>query len=326
MRYFLLTLLSLLMTGIMPATAQTEEPVHYNVTGPNGTSLALDGTLTLPADLRKPVPVVLLIAGSGPTDRDGNSAVGIKPNTFRMLADSLQRVGIAVLRYDKRYSGQNRAQAVKLFPMADHRFGVNMTDATGFIRQLQADKRFSRVIVAGHSEGSLIGMIVARETNVAGFVSIAGPGRNAADALKTQLATLPDSLRQPAYGILDSLRAGRTVSDYPKLLVALFSPAIQPYMISWMHYNPATEIKQFRGPVLIINGKLDRQVVVSEAELLHAARPDAPLLLFDRMTHVLKDADSDSRADSLKTYNDPALPLTPGLATAIARFVNSTAK
>jgi uncharacterized protein len=322
MRYLFPMLLVLF--SLSPAAAQTEESVQYIITTPSGATLALGGTLTLPANLKKPVPVVLLIAGSGPTDRDCNSAAGLKTDAFRMLADSLRQQGIGVLRYDKRYSGTNLAQAVTLLPVADHRFELYVQDAVGFVRQLQGDKRFSRVIVAGHSEGSLVGMLAARQISAAGFVSIAGAGQNIADVLHTQLASLADTLRRSAYRTLDTLRSGQLSPGYPRLLGSLLRPDLQPYLISWMRYDPAVEIKTFRGLVLIINGKRDVQVAVSEAERLQAARPDAQLRLFDQMTHVLKNADSDSRESSLKTYNDPSLPLTPGLATAIARFVSST--
>lgn len=324
LRLFLL----LLLTGITSSVlvAQTEEPVQHIITTPAGVSLVLGGTLTLPADLRKPVPVVLLIAGSGPVDRDGNINVSMKTNSFRMLADSLQRQGVAVLRYDKRYSGSNLVRAATVLPVVGHRFAMYVNDAVGFVRQLQADRRFSRVIVAGHSEGSLVGMLAARQTNVPGFVSIAGTGRNIADVLKTQLATLADTLRRPAYRAIDSLRAGRLVPGYPPLLGALLNPGAQPYLISWMQYDPAAELQKFGGNVLIINGKRDIQVAVSEAERLKAARPDATLYLPEQMTHALKNADSDSQTDNLKTYTNPALPLTPGLASALVRFANTVGR
>ncbi len=307
-----------------PVLAQIEEPMRHKITAPAGVDLTLEGTLTLPTNASVPaagVPVVLLIAGSGPTDRDCNSHLGLKTDAFKILADSLSRQGVALLRYDKRYSGTNLMQAVMAAPVEKHQFSYYVEDAIGFIRQLQTDKRFSKVIVAGHSEGSLVGMLAARETQVAGFISIAGAGQNIAHVLKTQLANLPDTLRKQADRTLDSLRAGHFVRQISPLLYQLFSPQNQSTLISWMKYDPANEIRTFRGPVLLINGKRDVQVAVREAEALKAARPDARLLLFDAMTHVLKDAASDSPADQTKTYNDPMLPLTPGLATAIAQFV-----
>ena len=308
-----------------PILAQTSEPIHYAITQPAGVSLTLDGTLTMPTGVKGPVPVVLLIAGSGPTDRDSNSPlpVGGKPvqgSPFRILADSLARQGIAVARYDKRGSGTNRQATLARLKQADGRFDHYVSDAVGIIRQLQADKRFSRVVVAGHSEGSLVGMLAATQTKANAFISLSGPGHNIADVLKPQLASLPDDQRELAYRDLDSLRAGQTVRKPPMVLMSVANPLIQPYMMSWMKYDPAVEIKRFRGPVLIVNGKRDIQVSVAEAEALKAARPDARLILYPNMTHMLKDADSASMPDNLKTYHEPALPLTPGLATEIAQF------
>jgi pimeloyl-ACP methyl ester carboxylesterase len=319
----------LLVVGLLghslPLLAQTSEPIHYAITEPAGVSLTLDGTLTLPTVVKGPVPVVLLIAGSGPTDRDSNSPVpvGGKPvqgSPFRILADSLARQGIAVARYDKRYSGTNAMVVGLAIKQVDHRFEYYVNDAVGFIRQLQADKRFSRVVVAGHSEGSLVGMLAATKTNADAFISLSGPGHNIADAIRPQLAGLPEAQRDRAYRDLDSLRAGQTVREPPMMLMSLFGPSIQPYMMSWMKYDPAVEIKRFRGPVLLINGKRDIQTGVVEAEALKAARPDAQLLLYPNMTHMLKNADGETTADNLKTYHDPARPLTPGLATEIAQF------
>ncbi|MBC7570305.1 MAG: alpha/beta hydrolase [Spirosoma sp.] len=317
-----LLLLALLLSLVSIATlAQTEEPMHYAITQPANVSLTLDGTLTLPANLTKPVPVVLLIAGSGPTDRDCNSALGLKSNAFKMLADSLNRMGIAVARYDKRYSGTNLMAAAKAIPVEKHRFDFYVADAVGFVRQLQADKRFSKVVVAGHSEGSLVGMLATEQTKAAKYISIAGAGRNIVDVMKEQGRTggNPAKLQEEVDAALDSMRTGHTVQPRNPILRTQLSEKNQPYLISWMKYDPAVEIKKLTVPVLLINGKHDFQVPVSEAERLKTARPDAKLVLFDTMNHILKNA-PEGRAENMKTYNDPTLPLTPGLATAIAEF------
>lgn len=195
------------------AVAQTEEPIHYRITVPAGAELTLDGTLALPDNLKKAVPLVLLIAGSGPTDRDCNSAYGLKSNSFKMLSDSLVSKGVAVARYDKRGSGTNIQAAIKNIKSEDHRFDFYVSDAVGFIRQLQADKRFSYLIVAGHSEGSLVGMLAAKQTKAKGYISIAGPGRNIADVLKEQGRTggNPKDIQAEVDSALDSLRDGHTI-------------------------------------------------------------------------------------------------------------------
>lgn len=281
-----LVLLLLLLAGTS-VQAQTEETIHYAITQPAGASLTLEGTLTLPASLKKRVPVVLLIAGSGPTDRNGNSSVpGLQQmNMFRQLADSLTRRGIAVLRYDKRGSGTNSKNYAANLAKTEPNFDHGVDDAVGFIRQLQADKRFSSVTVAGHSEGSLVGMLAATQTKATRFISIAGPGQNIADIIKVQFANggVQGDMLSTAIRDLDSLKAGQAVKQPPLLLASFFAPKAQPYLISWMKYDPADVIKAFKGPVLILQGKRDIQVAVTEAERLKAARPDAKLVFFDTM-------------------------------------------
>ena len=305
----------------LPVLAQTEEPIHYKITVPAGADLTLAGTLILPDTTETPVPVVLLIAGSGPTDRDGNSGYGLKSNAYTMLADSLVHKGIAVARYDKRFSGTNLPTAVNVLKPEEHRFDFFVSDTVGFIRQLQAEKRFSRVIVAGHSEGSLVGMLAAQLTKANGFISLAGAGQNIAEVMKEQIRrSTADTLSKQASVILDSLKAGYTVQRVNPFLQPLFKPKNQPGLISWMKYEPTQAIKNYQGPVLIVNGINDLQVPVSEAGLLKRARPDARLVLIDQMNHIMKNAPAD-RMENLKMYTNPLAPLSPELATAIAQFV-----
>jgi pimeloyl-ACP methyl ester carboxylesterase len=323
---------SLVLLTCLSALGQTNETIRYAITQPASVSLTLDGTLTLPAGATKPVPVVLLIAGSGPTDRDGNSS-GLKSDMFNMLADSLAHQGIAVARYDKRGSGTNLVLATAVIKPQDHRFDFYVSDAVGFIRQLQTDKRFSGVFVAGHSEGSLVGMLAARQTNANGFISLAGAGRNIVDVLKEQGRRLgnPAGIQGEVDAALDSLKQGYTVHPRNPILKRQLSPATQPGLISWMKYDPATELNAYPKPVLIIQGRKDLQVSVADAERLNAARATSGrtasgqastrLLLFDDMNHILKNVAGTSQADNFATYTRPGLPLTPGLATAIAQFV-----
>lgn len=310
----------LLLAGTTHGLAQTEEPITYAITQPAGASVTLGGTLTLPAHTTQPLPVVLLIAGSGPTDRNGN-APGVTLNMYRQLADSLTRRGVAVLRYDKRLSGTNSFTSATQLIKPGLSFDYLVGDAVGFIRQLQADKRFSRVIVVGHSEGSLVGMLAAAQTNVNGFVSIAGAGQNIADVLKMQFAdggVTGDNLALAHRG-LDSLRAGLRVQKPLAMLASFFSPINQPYLMSWMQYDPARSLQAYKGRVLLIQGRHDIQVRVDEAERLKAARPDAQLLLIDGMNHVMKAGPAD-RAGNMASYTAPGTAILPAVADAIATF------
>lgn len=275
------------------------------------------GTLTI-ADNSKAAPIVLIIAGSGPTDRDCNSPMGLQTNAYKMLAQDLAKNGISSLRFDKRGIGQSKAA---MSSEHDLRLETYIKDATDWISLLKADKRFSSIIVLGHSEGSLIGMIAAGQTKVAGFISLAGVGKSADKILQEQLKDkLPMSLLEESNRILDSLKAGKTVAKVNPSLASLYRPSVQPYMISWIKYDPAKEISKLKIPVLIVQGTTDLQVTVGDAKLLSAAKPDATLLIMDNMNHVLKEAEADVQKN-MATYQNPALPLKAGLTEGIIQFI-----
>jgi pimeloyl-ACP methyl ester carboxylesterase len=285
---------------------------------------AIHSTLLLPQDTTKPMPVVLFISGSGPTDRDGNSSMlPGKNNSLKILADGLAMNGIASLRYDKRGIGES---ARAMLSEADLRFDTYIDDAAAFCDQLRADKRFSAVVIAGHSEGSLIGMVAAKRCNASGFISIAGAGRPAADILRIQLAgKLPPALATQSDAILKDLEAGKTTEKPPVELFAIYRPSVQPYMISWFRYDPAKSIAALTVPVLIIQGTTDIQVSVDDAKRLAAANPKAKLLIVEGMNHVLKSVSTDKDKQAA-SYSDPALQLAEDLLMNIVAFVRKVGK
>lgn len=290
----------------------TEEEVTLETT--EGT---LYGTLLLP-ETDTPVPVLLFVAGSGPTDRDGNTALlPGKNNSLKMLADSLAQHGYASLRYDKRGVGASMAtvQAEE-----NLRFENFVQDAVGWIEQLQQDARFSQVMVLGHSEGSLIGMLAAREAQTDAYISIAGIAQSADSLLIEQLQTQPDFIKTESHQILASLRQGQTVDSVSQPLYALFRPSVQPYLISWFQYQPADIIAKLTQPVLIIQGTTDLQVQVKEAQQLAQAQPRATLSIINEMNHVLKEAPSNPQVN-LSTYSNPDLPLADNLVSSIIAFL-----
>jgi len=278
----------------------------------------LAGTVQCPAS-PGPWPVVLLIAGSGPTDREGNSAMlPGKNNGLRMLAEALAARGIASVRYDKRGIGASRAA---MGSEADLRFEMYADDATLWAKQLRADPQFSTVTVVGHSEGSLLGMLAARQANADAYVSVAGVGRPASQVLHDQLvAGAPPALVAEADRAMARLNAGQTVDSVPPTLAALFRPSVQPYLISWFKVDPIAELRRLNIPVLIVQGTTDIQVAAQEARLLAAAEPKATLVIVEGMNHVLKMVPAD-QATQVKSYSDPTLPVAPQLIDAIASFV-----
>ena len=267
-----------------------------------------------------PHPVAILIAGSGPTDKDGNSlTLTGKNNSLRMLAEQLKAEGIAVIRYDKRAIGDNRSLAVQ---ESELRFDDYVQDAAAWVRFAKADERFTDVAVIGHSEGALVGLAAANQEGVDSYVSLTGVGRPADELLKEQLSTLPAAQREEADAILEQLAQGETVDDVSPELQQILRPSIQPYLQSWMAYDPLEQAENLEAEALFVGGTRDLQVPVRDAELLHEAKPGSELLIVDGMNHVLKQVPDDREAN-MAAYSDPELPLADGLVDRIAEFLKT---
>lgn len=301
---------ALLHTAVAQEATTTETPVTLTTESGN-----IAGWLSLPAKSSQQT-VALIIAGSGPTDKDGNNPM-MKNNSLKMLSEELLKQGIATLRYDKRGIG---ASAGAMKAEAAMRFDDYVADARGWVQWLQKDKRFRKVVVIGHSEGSLIGMLAAAATAANGYVSVAGAGQRADALLKEQFNAQPPMVKDIALPILDSLAKGKTVDSVNRILYSVFRPSIQPYMISWFKYDPQVEIAKLKMPVLIVQGDEDIQVSVEDARRLSAANPRATLAIIPGMNHVLKTVTGD-RAANMKTYTDPVLPIVPELAQQVVTFI-----
>jgi len=276
---------------------------------------SLQGTLLIPNTFKEKVPVALIIAGSGPTDRDGNNAM-MKNNSLKMLAESLANNGIASLRYDKRGIGESKAA---LISEANLSFEDLIQDAQQWVRILKENKRFSKIIIVGHSEGSLIGMNAA--TNANGFVSLAGAGRSADLILKEQLGAQPKQVQDLCFPIIDSLTAGKLVNNVNPMLNSLFRASVQPYLISWFKHNPQVDVKQLKFPCLIIQGDNDLQVSISDARLLAEAKNNNQLVIIEKMNHVLKIIDSGDRSANVAAYSNPTMPLSNEMVEKIFHYI-----
>ena len=299
------------------------EPI--TVETPTGT---LYGTLERPQS-RSRVPVVLIIAGSGPTDRDGNSPMlkGAN-NSYKLLAEGLAAHGIASVRYDKRGIGETgkammlaAEKAKTMLREEDLSFETFIDDAVGWSKKLLADRRFSSLIILGHSEGSLVGMVAAQRIGAHAYVSIAGAGRPLPQIILEQVKSqMPADLLKPTEDILEQLAAGKRVESVPSALNVIFRPSAQPYLISWLRYDPAKEISKLHIPVLIVQGTTDIQVSLQDAKALAGANSGATLLVIEGMNHVLKTVPNDP-AKQTSSYSDPTLPVAPDLISGISSFV-----
>lgn len=234
----------------------------------------------------------------------------MKNNSLLLLAHELAAQGIASIRYDKRGIG---ASEDALISEDNLRFENYAEDAKAWAAQLKADSRFNKLIIIGHSEGSLLGMLACEQANV--FVSLAGAGRPIDVILKEQLTAQlsgQKKLLRAANDGLSKLKKGEVVDDAPAELFGLFRPSVQPYIMSWMKYDPAVEISKLKIPVIIIQGSTDLQVQVKDAELLHTASLGSRYILIEGMNHILKLAPSD-REKNIETYSNPELPLAEEL-------------
>jgi pimeloyl-ACP methyl ester carboxylesterase len=289
-----------------------------NAPDPNGLDVAtagLSGTLRKPANVDRP-PVVLLIAGSGPTDRNGNQP-GHEPGELRQIAEALAEHGIASLRYDKRAIG--RSVVAASFREDDLVIGSFVDDAAAWLAWLEQRADLGPRIVAGHSEGGLIAILLAKRVPVSAIVLLATPGRRLGDVTREQLraAGMPKPILDEALATLAALERGESVANVsPPLL----RPSVQPFMRSLLAIDPPTELERARIPVLIAQGGHDLQVGEADAAALLRARPDAVVFRSPEMNHVLKLAPAE-RAAQDKAYSDPSVPLAPGLVDAIVAFV-----
>ena len=262
--------------------------------------------------------IAVIIAGSGPTDRDGNSALlpGAN-NSLKLVAETLADNGVSSIRYDKRMIGESQVPGLA---ETDLRFDHYVADAAAWA-EFAAEQYGLPIYLTGHSEGAQIAMVAAAANEYAGVILLAGPGQHPADLIESQLeAQLPAPMMQQARETLATLRNGQTVDHPPPMLASLFRASVQPYIISWFQYDPAATIAQVEEPTLLVYGTTDIQVPVGDATILSAAKGDAKVAIIDGMNHVLKSVSADPAAQQT-SYSDPALPLHLDLIEALADFV-----
>ncbi|MEK2611857.1 alpha/beta fold hydrolase [Pseudomonas shirazensis] len=310
----LTALLLLLCSTLASAAAPTvlQRPIELN-TG-NG---VLYGSLLLPQQ-DTPPPVVLIIAGSGPTDRDGNNPAGGRIDNLKRLALLLAGEHIASVRFDKRGVAASQPATPDERNLSVEAY---VADTVAWAHKLKTDPRFGPLILLGHSEGALIATLAAEQAGASAVISLSGSGRPVAEVIREQLAQrLPPAQLAQGTALLDSLQAGQTSLNVPVPLRQVFRPTVQPYLISLLRQDPAAAFAQLKVPALIIQGRNDVQVDVADAELLKAAKPDAQLVLIDGMNHTLRISPRDISGQR-ETYQNPELPLARELGQRIVAFI-----
>lgn len=314
-----ISFLLVLLGFVAQSYSQTDSSIEYSeseIILQTGTG-SIFGTLTIPDGVTE-CPLVIIIAGSGPTDRNGNSIAGVEANSYKMISDGLAVKGIATLRFDKRGIAQSK-DAMK--GEQDLVFETYIEDVVFWIQMMQKDRRFKKIYILGHSEGSLIGIIAAQREKVSGYISVSGIGESADKTLKEQLKDkLPIYLLVASNRILDSLKAGKTVEKVDQSLMSLYRPSIQPYLISWFKYDPSEEIGKLNMPILILQGTTDIQVTPKDAQKLREGNQKAKLVIIEQMNHVLKESQMETNAN-IETYKNPTLPLKKELLEEIVRFI-----
>ncbi len=306
----------ILFVILFSTLAFSQEKIEFSKADIEINSL-LKGTLYSPLKQSKKTNLVILIAGSGPTDRDGNQK-GLTNNSLKLLAEAIANNGIAVYSYDKRIFAQIASGKLDEASLSFDNF---IDDAKAVIQYFKNQKKYHSITIAGHSEGALIGMVAA-DGNADGYISIAGAGRPIDEVLVEQIGKQAPFLKEEVQKNLETLKSGTTFELKNQMLASLFRASVQPYMISWIKYNPQSEINKLHVPTLLINGDKDIQVSVNDAQLLQQAKPEAQLKIISNMNHIFKEIKGDE-AENKASYTNPDLPISKELPMIITTFIQS---
>ena len=266
------------------------------------------GTICLPNSKEKEI-AALIIAGSGPTNRDGSNPM-LPNHSLEMLAHGLAENNIASFRYDKRIFRMQELQLTE----NDLSFDDFIEDAITAINYLKDSLNYRKIVVIGHSQGSLVGMIAA-QNRASGFVSLAGPSESMSTKLIEQISNQSAAYGDTTKVYFQQLKEKDTIEKVSPFLMSIFRPSVQQFIKSWDKYEPKKELQKLAIPILIINGTKDVQVNVHDAEELKSVVSDAELLLLKNMNHILK-----SEVETRKN-KEGELILHPDLIPALTKFI-----
>jgi pimeloyl-ACP methyl ester carboxylesterase len=297
----------------VPPASVVESPYTFR-----SGAITLEGTLARPRAGGR-VPVALIVAGSGPTDRNGNAG-GLRTNAYAQLAWRLAERGVASLRYDKRVLPSARGG----FDPSALTFDDLAADLTAGARSLQGDPRFAEVVVIGHSEGGALAIrAVKNGLEVSGLALISTAGRTMTAILHEQLGRQVDPATLARFdSAMTRYLAGEDPGEVPAPLMPLFLPVNRRYTQTVAEFDPVAELGVTTLPVLILQGAADLQVTVADAQALQRARSDALLTILPAANHVLKAVTDTTIAAQLPAYQDPTIPIVPRLIDELVSWIS----
>ena len=289
---------------IANAQIASEEIPLYNE------EIRLPGTLSY---LNENTPLIIWVHGSGPVDRNGNQpAQNVHANYIKQFRDAVNAKDIAFFSYDKRTASKENIPFLKDTKAIDFALDVQVV-----LQHFKDRKRFSKIILVGHSQGSLIAMLAAKDADK--YISIAGAGATIDQVIVKQIRSKNSTLGDAAKQQFDTLKLKGKIAVVNPFLMSLFAKRMQPFLYSWLLLNPTEELKKLTLPILIINGTKDLQVQITDAQALHAANSTSKLVLIKNMNHVLKDIHKEE--DNLKSYYSDAYPISQKLIETVVSFV-----
>ncbi|MEO6216279.1 MAG: alpha/beta fold hydrolase [Sphingomonas sp.] len=309
---------AVVMLSASAASAQQSVPeVQIEAPGPQG---RLAGT-TIEGAAGE--PVVLIIPGSGPTDRNGDNPLGVRGGVYRQLAVGLAARGIASVRVDKRGMFGSRAAVTDPndVTIADY-----ASDVRSWIAAIRKRTGAPCVWVLGHSEGGLVALVAAQSApDICGLLLVAAMGRPLADVMRQQLKANPANapVLGQALAAIDSLEAGKTFdpAGLHPALASMFATKVQGYLIDFFRYDPAKLAAAYKGPMLVLQGNRDLQVTLEDASILKNAHLSAKLVIVPGVNHVLKPVAGSTMAANFATYGDASLAIDPAVVDGVATAV-----
>ncbi|RMB60446.1 alpha/beta hydrolase [Dokdonia sinensis] len=308
-------LLALLLC-IVPSLVYGQLPINDNKSSDIKINDFVVGTLLKPAQPSQ--TLIIIIPGEGAVDRDGNSKMA-RNNSLKKLAEGLAEQGIATFRYDKRVLTLLKKRALQENKL---RFDNFIEDALATVQYFNDRNIFNNIYILGHSQGSLVGIVAAQQSKVKGVISLNGPGQSIDKTIVSQIELQMPDLKENAENAFATLKEKGQVKDYGPALSSIFRKDLQPFMSSWMAYNPRREIRKLKIPTLIIGGTKDLQASVAEAEILKKSKPDAELVIIENMNHLGFEITGDDLENS-KSYNETNRPVMPALIETISAFIEN---